>query len=936
MYAIVSDRSVAAVDCRRCRLLLLLATGIWACLTATSPTNLTAADGVFARLQLHSPGASYFVRLGGYIHKSPWYLPRAVIPAGADRDAAQRVPSGQWTPWIDIRQFAEGRLHGRMQRSGGVAELPNVTADFAVEPPAERLTVAIELATEPRDDRVVKRWRETLAGTLTSFLVSPDLARDVDSLETAAEMTARRLAWAREATGGQRHSPQRLIVQTSFWAPQRPELNLREAEVLHLLGFNVVGNQRPEVRERFPFVAPGHTHDVQFGPAATRQEIDVLMKTHAESFSQSVPSNAAWPDLPVPFGFADEVCCRPPIGDNERALAHFHAWLEQQRIAPRDLGVARLSDVVPLESPEALREREPIDGPAARRVFYYTSRFRQQAATDRVAWHTEAFRRHFTGTFPAATSTLVADHPYFAGSGMGMGMTPNPTWGGYPLTMDWFELARRGAVDLAGIEDWMGLQYMYGPNTTWEGFQLMGFQASIFRSGSRGQLPMIAWITPSDEVNLRLKTASALCQGTKHFFYWTYGPTATSTENYWSDLRGSYDGIAAVTRQLAAAEHRIAPGRVRPARIALLYSISSDLWQPFGYVHMLERRGTYLSLIHDQYLVDMLTEEDVHAGRLSDYDVLYATDPCIRGDAAQRIADWVARGGHLFATTAAGSRDEFNEPSDRLAATFGIGSTVETQIQPGRYHIRGALNGMAYLDQVQTNKLNRPAADDANSQQESDLQAERSWAFGVLGTRVGFTPTTARVLATFGDGSPAVVENRAGKGRAVYIGACPALAYIKEANFVPDALREKWPDDLRAQINAAARQRGVARLAELSHAVVETGVYETDSGTALVLANFTYQPIDELQVCLPVPHAVTSVRSVEHGEAVKKWDWLRAETAKTPENQRSRRCLSQFSHSLGELRFQVEQVNATPDSGRPGGRVRFTMPLGLSDIILIE
>ena len=29
-------------------------------------------------------------------------------------------------------------------------------------------------------------------------------------------------------------------------------------------------------------------------------------------------------------------------------------------------------------------------------------------------------------------------------------------------------------------------------------------------------------------------------------------------------------------------------------------------------------------------------------------------------------------------------------------------------------------------------------------------------------------------------------------------------------------------------------------------------------------------------------------------EAVKKWDWLRAATAKTQEKQRSRRCLSQF------------------------------------------
>jgi hypothetical protein len=31
----------------------------------------------------------------------------------------------------------------------------------------------------------------------------------------------------------------------------------------------------------------------------------------------------------------------------------------------------------------------------------------------------------------------------------------------------------------------------------------------------------------------------------------------------------------------------------RKTRVALLYSISSDLWQPWGYIHMLERRATY-------------------------------------------------------------------------------------------------------------------------------------------------------------------------------------------------------------------------------------------------------------------------------------------------------------------------------------------------------
>jgi glycosyltransferase involved in cell wall biosynthesis len=45
---------------------------------------------------------------------------------------------------------------------------------------------------------------------------------------------------------------------------------------------------------------------------------------------------------------------------------------------------------------------------------------------------------------------------------------------------------------------------------------------------------------------------------------------------------------------------------------------------------------------------------------------------------------------------------------------------------------------------------------------------------------------------------------------------------------------------------------------------------------------------------LGIPHVPLEL----HAPAVKKWDWLRAEPAKTSEDQPSRRCLSQFSHSL--------------------------------------
>src|SRR5262249_27244266 len=142
--------------------------------------------------------------------------------------------------------------------------------------------------------------------------------------------------------------------------------------------------------------------------------------------------------------------------------------------------------------------------------------------------------------------------------------------------------------------------------------------------------------------------------------------------------------------------------RLRPTRVALLYSISSDYWQPFGYAHMLDRRGVYLALVHDQFLVDMVTEEDVMAGRLADYRILYSADPCISTDASKAIVEWVRGGGTLVATCAAGGRNEFGEPSAQLAEAFGIAPEVTVDCQPGEYRMRGKLNDIAYRDKMKT------------------------------------------------------------------------------------------------------------------------------------------------------------------------------------------------------------------------------------------
>ncbi|MCB0406300.1 MAG: hypothetical protein KDD51_16080, partial [Bdellovibrionales bacterium] len=640
--------------------------------------DTTDSPGVYVRFKLVEPTQTvYYVRLHGIGHVSPYYLAPTIIPRTADTDASKRVPSESFTDWFDLKGHAGSLLHKQRFNTGGVAEFLNVIVKFVTASDSTKYTVVIELADQPDEAFVVKRFEETFndENGKTSFLASPNLREDADRLETAAQMTARRLRWATAASGGQRRSPQQHIIQTHLWTPQRSDLNVEEVKVLDLLGINTVTGLAPEARAAFPNIKDAHaSYSTQFGPARTRAEIDQNMRTLANSENLQESHG-------VPFNFSDEVTARPAIGEDVQARAHFHEWLSQNNINPSQLGVNSLSEVTPLDNYAAYEQAKARNPSAAARVFYYTMRFRQVAGAKRLRWNTESFHKYFPSGWKTSTLTAVQ----LNGTGLGTGTKEIMGWGGYHLALDWFDLVRKKAVDLFAVEDWLGLQYQYGPYYTWEGFQLLGFQTAQYRSAGNNQdVPIITWITPSDAKNLRLKAHSALAQGSKHFYFWSYGPTPMSTENYWSDLRSMYDGIVRVTRQLASAEEILYPAKHRPTRVALLYSISSDIWQPYDYRNLLDRRGIYLSLVHDQFQVDMITEEDVEAGRLANYKALYTTDPNIKRQAVDKIVKWVSEGGYVFASGNAGTKNEFNEPVSGLANVLGVraGATAELQVAP--------------------------------------------------------------------------------------------------------------------------------------------------------------------------------------------------------------------------------------------------------------
>src|SRR5262245_43406096 len=102
------------------------------------------ADGVFVRFKLVEPAdAPFSVAIGGPIHREPWYFPAAVWPADANKDAAKRTPAGQFTPWFDLKTHGGDKLHGRMNRSGGVAEFPCVTVKFVTGKPIAKAKVVV-------------------------------------------------------------------------------------------------------------------------------------------------------------------------------------------------------------------------------------------------------------------------------------------------------------------------------------------------------------------------------------------------------------------------------------------------------------------------------------------------------------------------------------------------------------------------------------------------------------------------------------------------------------------------------------------------------------------------------------------------------------------------------------------------------------------------
>ncbi|MHB9106908.1 MAG: hypothetical protein ACYDCO_07620 [Armatimonadota bacterium] len=827
---------------------------------AETPATPIAKSAVFVRFKVNEPkGERFTVTASGQTHGGGgvWFFP----PVKTD------VAGGAWSGWVDLNAWPWG---GNSNRTGGVAEWQSMT--LAVTPAGSNAQVKdavleVQLADQPNEAGVVHSFKESSESGTIGFLVPWPLRENSKHFETGTQMTKRHLAWAQETTGGLPITLKKFDVATNV-TQYDPALARQAYQTLRMLGFNAAHPIYGEPTAAAMLKAAGlrafSTTNVDMGnqfhvadPAVATERWDkfkeyVLGPALANEDGKWVYQNGAF------FEISDELAMVDlHETDAAKSSIWFRDYLRAMKITDAELGQPVDQAVYPKDTMFA----RPIPYQAdlkTRRFMYHAAKFGQWWAANQLRHSSDLIH----GDLPnARTLGMPWDHPFFGGRGMNKFM------------LDLFEVGAQRSVDIMSSEDWLGLNRMYGPSYTWSGAQSLGYLNAIMRSGiERGPAaqPMMlgTFITMSDDNYLRLKAYSSIGQGVKSFYYWDYGPSYNATENYWSDLRSEYDGIAKTNRALEKSEDALYPARPVHDPVAILYSVSHDIWHanenardPAAFV---EKRLLWHGLRHLHVQPDFLREEDVAAGHLKDYKVLYIADWCVSRKASAAIDEWVRAGGVIYLSAGAATRDEYYEPyvpafarvvwPDDAVQQFKNDTSPEKRYNGagGEYHTYNERTDLPTIKPIGTVNVNAGG-------QRFDLP--------VIGARLNLRPGVAKSFATFDDGKPAGAVVSYGHGQVIGLGFMPMLAYGHLAGFKPITLEEKWPAQPRELVKLALSAAKIDPVAGASVPVVETSLLTGPNGSVLVLANYTYQAVQSLTVDVKVP-GITGAVSTE-GKPVK-------------------------------------------------------------------
>ena len=804
------------------------------------PNHLNYGPQTFVRVTF---GEGY--EKPAYIHifadhfHAPWYqhfsLGRAGAVAGVTTKRQDMLKSGESTPWCNITPMIQ-------QDSGAML---TVTARHGYTQQAERMRATFEFATAPDEKSVVRTIRADWQPSGSAIFVPPNLLtkENIALLKTAHEIAeengklADAHAWP---THGRKPEQFPFFVTAALGRgmfERDAALDGRERKSLDYFGFTDEHVRR--------IGGSWLMMDGSFCNPDTEK-----MKARIEAAAAEFKKNGGDVKRIVFAELTDEPTGQPlEFAAKDPSYAeHFRAWLKAAGRTPGDLLVKTWDDVKIVT--EAQRDEFPA-------LYFFSQKFRTRALGNFMAVQRGLIESAYGGTVPVLVN--FSDGAIYGGNFFTQGV-------------DYFELLDSPDQNAIWGEDWSN-----GAST----YQCASFNVDLMRAAARERGQVIghhlvahAGRKPWD---IKLKATSEVARGVKSLNNFCYGPTWATHEggpywrtHVWQGKPETWTANAAIVREIGAAEDMLVTAMPAPAKVALLYSSSSDAWTISGNLaYGFNRMHTWLALTHAQVPVDVVSEQQAAKGMLDGYSVCYLTGPNLSRAAAEKLKVWVQAGGTLWLTAGAASRDEFNRPmhtlDDLLPATRGEAADLQKHASSGRY-----LAALSAKDEVR-------------------------WSGGsaeVLSVKQLIAPRErAEVLATFKDGAAAVVRGGAGKGMVYCAGFLPSLSYIKQALDARNALQKKvtdgavlsaleqkeaallertanpwkFPADLREFILAPVRSAGVAKPIVCSAPLVDAVFMPLEKGILIPLANYTAEPIPALKLTVNVPRAISRAESATQG-----------------------------------------------------------------------
>lgn len=369
------------------------------------------------------------------------------------------------------------------------------------------------------------------------------------------------------------------------------------------------------------------------------------------------------------------------------------------------------------------------------------------------------------------------------------------------------------------------------------------------------------------------KILSLIGYGAKIVDLYTFGPSALFS-NGWSENIAAYPAIAEAMRLVGRTERVLHPGRPERGKVAILLPLASRLWDGDPIFHwkfyQQEPAALHHALVHSGYTVDFVDDTDLEGGELISrgYTTLYITGPNVSALAQKKALEWVQNHyGTLAVTLGAAVADEYNTPTSTLDPVLGIGElgngVGKRVAERGPWSEGGApvTGTLAFSD--------------------SAICAPLVPTFGagqmeLVGPVLPLKPEGATVVASLSMAIPGgktltgagITAHNFGNGIAIAYGFFPGVQYGYSSDLTdPQRLPLRWDKALRDMAVAAVRlaKMPTTRPVLVSQEVVEACKLQSDQGIAVVLLNWTDEPIDSLDVTVPAVGHFQRVSSAQDG-----------------------------------------------------------------------